>query len=91
MDDLVRNLPVQVRAPWERMVAAAMAVREALHDGRSVGRSMTVDYDEADRDLWAAVQKEYGTCCCATDPLSCPSVDVHGELYGLITDIEEDV
>lgn len=91
MGDLVKSLPAEVRAPWERMLAAALAVREALHDGRAVGRAVTVSYDEADRELWAAVQKEYGVCCCSTDPSNCPSVDIHEELYGLISDIEEDV
>lgn len=91
MDDLVRTLPPQVRAPWERMVAAAEAVQASFRDGRTVGRAIVVGYNEADTELWAAIQKEYGECRCATDPFSCPSVDVHEELYGLITDIEEDV
>lgn len=91
MSDLVRNLPPQVRVPWERMLNAALAVQASFRDGRKVGRAVVVDYDAADRQLWSAIQKEYGKCCCATDPYSCPSVDVHEELYGLITDIEEDV
>jgi hypothetical protein len=88
MSDLVRTLPDKVKAPWQAMVFAAISVKEARQSGVP-NKAAQAAYVKADHELWKAVQAVYGRCTCSTDPAMCPSVDVHEELYSMVSDVEE--